>query len=244
MITQEFCDRLNKDLGERKLILIICSCSIDYHGRSRSRIGGGHRIITIKPDTTLIVHSLIGFKPLNWMSPPTETVAEYSDSGLILFSQRTKKPFEEIEIKLHEVVDYKAYGNLQDQERLSITHTEKDLRDYLMKNPYLVHQEFTPRKTEYETPIGFFDLYGKIGERYVVVELKAEKAGLPAALQIKRYVEWLRQHVNPAEGILIAPGITPNALRILNKEKIEYKRIDVKKLEIKHKKEKKLVDWC
>jgi RecB family endonuclease NucS len=50
--------------------------------------------------------------------------------------------------------------------------------------------------------------------------------------------------VSPAKGILMAPGITPNALRILNKERIEFKRIDVRKLEIKDKKERKLGDWC
>jgi RecB family endonuclease NucS len=243
VISQEFCDRLNRDLGEKKLIILVCCCSIDYHGRSRSKIGRGHRIITIKPDSTILIHSLSGFKPLNWMSSPTETVAEYGD-GLSLYSQRTKAPFEEIEARVHEVVEYHAYPNLRDEEVLAVTHTEKDLRDYLVKNPHLVDPDFVLRKTEYETPLGFFDLYGRIGEEYVVVELKAEKAGLPAALQIKRYVEWLRTHVSPAKGILMAPGITPNALRILNKERIIFKKIDVRKLELKDKKERKLGDWC
>jgi hypothetical protein len=243
VISQEFCDRLNRDLGEKKLIFLVCCCSIDYHGRSRSKIGRGHRTIIIKPDSTILIHSLSGFKPLNWMSPPTETVAEYGDC-LLLHSQRTKAPFEEIEVRVHEVMDYVAYADLRDEEKLAVTHTEKDLRDHLVKNPHLVDPDFVLRKAEYETPLGFFDLYGRIGEEYVVVELKAEKAGLPAALQIKRYVEWLRTHVSPAKGILMAPGITPNALRILNKEKIIFKKIDVRKLEIKDKKERKLKDWC
>jgi hypothetical protein len=244
MISQEFCDRLNRDIGERKLILLVCCCSIDYHGRSRSKIGRGHRIIAIKPDTTLLIHSVSGFKPLNWMSPPTESVAEYGEFGLSVHSQRTKKPFEEIEIRVHEMLDYHAYAELRDEEKLAVTHTEKDMRDYLAENPHLVHPDFVLRKVEYETPLGIFDLYGRIGDAYVVVELKAEKAGLPAALQIRRYVEWLRGHVAPVQGMLIASGITPNAHKILEKEKIIFKKIDARKLELKNKKERKLGEWC
>ncbi len=244
MLSQEFCDRLNRDLGEKKLIFLVCFCSIDYRGRSRSKIGRGHRIILIKPDSTILIHSLSGFKPLNWMSPPTETVAEYGSEGLLLYSQRTKTPFEEIEVRVHEVMDYEAYADLCDMEVLSVTHTEKDLRDHLAANPHLVDPKFILRKVEYETPLGIFDLYGVIDGNYVVVELKAEKAGLPAALQIKRYVEWLKTHMDGAKGILIAPGITPNALRILNKERIGFKRIDVRKMELKDKKIRKLGEWC
>ncbi|MBN2015194.1 MAG: DUF91 domain-containing protein [Candidatus Altiarchaeota archaeon] len=243
MISQELCDRINRDLGDRRFTLIVCDCSIEYYGRSRSEIGRGHRMIVVKPDTTILIHSLSGFKPVNWMSPPTETIAEY-EKELLLHSQRTKKPYEEIKIRIHDVLDYRAYANLIDDGRLDITHTEKDLQDYLVSHPKLVHPEFRLKKAEYQTPLGFFDLYGKIGDKYVVVELKAEKAGLPAALQVKRYVEWLKQHVKPVQGMLMAPGITANALTILRKEGIEFKKIDVRKIYIKHKKNKTLGEWC
>lgn len=200
-------------------------------------------MIVIKPDTTLIIHSTTGFKPLNWMSPPTETIAEY-EKELILHSQRTKKPYEEIKVKVHRVVDYRSYADLRDDRKLDVTHTEKDLQDYLIKHPEEVHPDFRLKKAEYQTPLGYFDLYGKIKDTYVVVELKAERAGLPAALQIKRYVEWLSEHVNPVKGILMASGITPNAHNILKKENIEFKKIDVKKLDIKKRREKTLEEWC
>ncbi len=239
----ELSDRVNKDIGEKKIISIVCECSIEYSGRSKSQIGTGHRIILIKQDSTLLIHGLSGYKPINWMSPPMETVAEFSEE-LLLYSQRTKKPFEEMRIRVHKVLNYQAYSDLRDGSKLSVTHTEKDLQDYLVKNQELVHPSFRLRKAEYSTPLGYFDLYGKVGDTYVVVELKAERAGLPAALQIKRYTEWLKEHVNPARGILVAPSITPNAMLILNKAGIEYKKIDIKKIEVKHRKEKTLNEWC
>ncbi|OYT54208.1 MAG: endonuclease NucS [Candidatus Altiarchaeales archaeon ex4484_2] len=243
----DLCNQLNRDLEERKLIQIVCSCSIEYDGRSKSSIGEGHRIIIIKPDSTLLIHSISGFKPVNWMRAPTETIAEYVKRGgeeIILRSGRTKKPYEDLSVHIYEVLDHRTYSNLQDREALDLRHTEKDLQDHLVRNPKLVHPEFRLKSREYQSPLGFFDLYGKIGDSYVVVELKVERAGLPAALQIKRYRDWLQQHMENSGGILVAPSITPNARILLRKENIEFKKIRVQDLEMERKRTKKLSEWC
>ena len=229
-----FSEKLSKDLHAHNTIFVACSCSIEYWGRGRSVIGLGERIILLKPDTTIIVHSLSGFKPLNWMSPPTDTSVQVEDGRVTIFSQRTVKPFEEIRIKVMKVVDYRSYSGLRDSEKLDLTHTEKDMRDYIAKNTKIIHPEFRLKSLEYRTPLGFLDLYGKIGSRYAVVELKAEKAGLPAALQIKRYKDWLASHLKAdVESFLIAPSITPNALTLLKREKVNYIKFNIKDNEIK-----------
>ena len=105
----EVFNRLSSDLQEYQTILIVARCSIEYWGRSRSIIGVGDRVIFIKPDTTLMVHSPRGFKPINWMSGPTDTLVFQEDDSLILHSQRTLKPFEEIKIKLESIIDYQSY---------------------------------------------------------------------------------------------------------------------------------------
>lgn len=243
-INPEITGRINKDLSEKKLIIILCSCRIEYWGRSRSVIERGHRIIVVKQDSTLLVHSIEGFKPVNWMGEPAETVAQTTDDGcILLYSQRTKKPFEEMKIVIDEIIDYRSYVGLEDKEKLSLTHTEKDLQDYLAKNPKIIHPDFRLICTEKDTPLGFFDLYGKINDKYVVVELKVETAGLPAALQIKRYRDWLREQIPDAEGILVAPKITPNALNLLKKEKIDYRKINIHSLDIKRRKNTTLKEW-
>lgn len=229
----ESCDIFNRDVDERKLVVLVCRCSIEYWGRSRSIIGLGDRLITVKPDTTIIIHSLSGFKPVNWMSAPTDTIMEIDGSDrIVIHSQRTKKPYEEMKINVDSIIDYRAYLGLKDKSELELTHTEKDMKDYLVQNPRVIDPDLKIKSTEYRSPLGFFDIYGKIGETYAVVELKAERAGLPAALQVRRYVEWLESQLKQeVKGILIAPSITPNALSLLRKGKIDYRRFDIKSIQ-------------
>jgi len=165
------------------------------------------------------------------MSSPTDTVAELEGESTIVYSQRTKSPYEEMKITVQEVLDYRSYGGLHDNKSLELTHTEKDMRDYLACRPHLVDPDFVLKSVEYRSPLGFFDLYGRIDGVYTVVELKAERAGLPAALQVKRYRDWLCEHVkSEANGLLMAPSITPNALKLLKKEGISFKKFDIKKV--------------
>ncbi|MFH0860656.1 MAG: endonuclease NucS domain-containing protein [Candidatus Altiarchaeota archaeon] len=240
----EFCERLNESVQDDCLITLICNCSIEYWGRSRSKVGDGERIILIKPDSTLIVHSPSGFKPLNWMSPPTDTVASLTGGQVEIFSQRTKKPYEEMKIRINHVKDFQLYGGLRDGEKLELTHTEADMRDYLEDHPEKIDANFQLKSVEFQTPVGFFDLYGKLEGKYTIVELKAERAGLPAVFQLKRYRDWLREHVDKeGEGILIAPGITPNALQLLRREKLMFKKFSRSQVEKRKKPNKTLDSW-
>jgi RecB family endonuclease NucS len=243
--TDDICARLQECIGDGSSIILVCSCSIEYWGRGRSVVGIGDRILILKPDSTLIVHSLSGFKPLNWMSPPTDTIVEKSDGKILLHSQRTVKPYEEMKVTIEKVHDFRHYKSLEDSERQELTHNERDMQDYLVKNPHLVDVNFSLKSTGYRSPLGFFDLYGKIGGKYAVIELKSERAGLPAALQLKRYRDWLRNHLNEeVEGILMAPSITPNALVLLRKEKLVYKAFKLNQIKhVKKAKGKTLEQW-
>jgi endonuclease len=237
MDPQRLCERFNLDLADSKTIILVSSCSIEYWGRSRSVIGSGERIIIFKPDSTLIVHSPSGFKPVNWMSAPTDTSADLVDGKVVLFSQRTSKPNEEIKIIVEKVLGYESFGGLSDQMELTVTHTERDMRDWLAAHPSEVDSAFRLKSIEYKTPLGLFDLYGKIGERYCVVELKSQAAGLPAVLQLKRYRDWLREHLRQEViGILMAPSISKNPQNLMKKEGLIFKKFNVHRLEIRKQK--------
>jgi endonuclease len=238
-----FQERFSADLDDGKAIVAVCSCSIDYWGRSRSSIGVGDRIILFKPDSTLIVHSLTGFKPVNWMSPPTDTSVDLEGGKPVIFSQRTVKPHEEIKIRVEKVMGYESYEGLTDREKLDLTHTEHDMRDWLASHPQDVDPLFRLKSVEYHTPLGFFDLYGKIGDAYAVVELKAVRAGLPAVLQLKRYRDWLKAELRQdVRGILMAPGVAANPLALMRKEGLEFRKFSVKTLHLERKC-RTLGDW-
>ncbi|MFH1403504.1 MAG: endonuclease NucS domain-containing protein [Candidatus Altiarchaeota archaeon] len=240
----EACSRLVNDLNDHNTIIIVAKCGIEYWGRSRSVIGHGDRIIMLKPDTTIIVHSPDGFKPVNWMSSPTDTAVNVEDDELRIFSQRTRTPYEEIRISIGEIHDYRSYTGLRDREKLDLTHTEKDMRDYLVENPHHIHPELKVKSVEYRSPLGFFDIYGRIGETPTVVELKAERAGLPAALQIKRYKEWLESHLKVGvRAMLVSPSITPNSLSLLKKSGIEHVKFNIRKMQRKPRRGHTLEKW-
>jgi endonuclease len=55
----------------RLVRIVIARCSVDYAGRLAAHLPLATRLIMIKADGSISVHSDAGsYKPLNWMSPP------------------------------------------------------------------------------------------------------------------------------------------------------------------------------
>src|SRR5712672_2050188 len=51
--------------------LVIARCSVDYDGRLTAHLPSALRLLIVKADGSVLVHSDGGsYKPLNWMSPP------------------------------------------------------------------------------------------------------------------------------------------------------------------------------
>ena len=61
--------------------LVIAKCSIDYAGRLTAHLPLADRVLMLKADGSVLVHSDGGsYKPLNWMTPPcTLAVTEPDD---------------------------------------------------------------------------------------------------------------------------------------------------------------------
>jgi len=57
--------------------LVVARCSVDYVGRLTAHLPTAIRVLMVKADNSVLVHSDGGsYKPLNWMSPPCWTVEE------------------------------------------------------------------------------------------------------------------------------------------------------------------------
>ena len=51
--------------------IVIAECSVDYEGRLQAHLPLTKRLLMVKADGSVLVHSDGGsYKPLNWMSPP------------------------------------------------------------------------------------------------------------------------------------------------------------------------------
>ena len=51
--------------------LVVAKCSVDYAGRLSAHLPLATRLLLVKADGSVLVHSdSLSYKPLNWMSPP------------------------------------------------------------------------------------------------------------------------------------------------------------------------------
>src|SRR5258707_3045514 len=82
--------------------LIVASCEVTYSGRLNAFLPESTRLLMVKEDGAVLVHADAGgYKPLNWMTPPT--VIE--DSGdLVVVRKRAGKTEDPLEIKLIQVL--------------------------------------------------------------------------------------------------------------------------------------------
>src|SRR5437660_1800126 len=63
--------------------LIVARCEVRYRGRLNALLPEALRLIIVKADGSVLVHADAGgYKPLNWMTPPT--VIEESSDGMVV----------------------------------------------------------------------------------------------------------------------------------------------------------------
>src|SRR3954464_10571249 len=82
--------------------LIVARCEVTYTGRLTAHLPESTRLLIFKSDGSVLVHADAGgYKPLNWMTPPT--VFEEED-GRILVRKRAGRTEDCLEIRLVEGV--------------------------------------------------------------------------------------------------------------------------------------------
>ena len=206
------------------LVTLFGRCRVDYDGRASSRLGPGDRLVVLKPDGTILVHTDEGREPVNWQPPGCTHDPAVEDGEFVVRSQRSS-PDEELLVRFERVVQAAAF-DVTDTEDLSLSGTEEDLRERILADPDLLEPGFSPRATERQTPAGAVDIYGTDDEgRTVVVELKRRRVGPDAVGQLTRYVEALERDLHAdaeIRGILVAPSITDRARGLLEKKGLEF----------------------
>lgn len=215
-------------LARGAVVTIVGDCSVTYDGRASSRLDPGGRLVVVKPDGTVLVHSTTGQQPVNWQPPGCEQQLTVQDGELILESHRTT-PSERLVVRFHHVLQVAVY-ELADSESLSLRGTEADLRDRVLEEPDCIEPGFTPLATERETSAGAIDIFGEdAAGRAVVVELKRRRVGPDAVSQLRRYVDALGRdlHADAAvRGILVAPSTTDRAQCLLDEHGLGFVSLD------------------
>jgi hypothetical protein len=206
--------------------MVVAHCSVEYQGRLGARLPPARRLVLLKADGSLAVHSdSKAYKPLNWMNPPC-TIVE-ADGMLTA----TTPKGESLRIVLHEVLHDTAV-DLGDDPGLEKDGVEAELQELIAARVAALRDDLTLVRREFPTDIGPVDLLCTDGEgRTVVVEVKrvGEIAGVE---QLVRYQERLDRDSRfaPTLGMLVAERIKPRARVFAASRDVECIEVDLAKL--------------
>ncbi len=190
--------------------LIVARCEVRYSGRLTALLPEALRLLMIKSDGSVMVHADTGgFKPQNWMTPPT--VIE-EDPGRIVVRKRAGATEDRLEIAVAEVVSDVTH-DMGEAAALEKEGVEKDLQELLAGAPEHCGEGFRLIRREWPTDIGPVDLMCRdVEDCWVAVEIK-RVATIDAVEQLTRYLERLATEPGFAScrGVLAATQIKPQA---------------------------------
>jgi RecB family endonuclease NucS len=217
-------DLLAAGMADGETLTAVGRCEVDYDGRTTSYLGPGDRLVVLKPDGTLLVHTREQRTPVNWQPPGCEHAVAVDGEALVVTSERSS-PAESVEVRFQAVYQVSALA-LEDEEELELAGSEADLRERILDDPELVEEGFAALATERDTSAGAVDIYGEDeAGRAVAVELKRRRAGPDAVGQLARYVEALERDLHAdatVRGILVAPSATDRARELLAEKGLEF----------------------
>jgi len=206
--------------------LVIASCSARYTGRLNAHLPFATRLLVVKADGSVLLHSDGGsYKPLNWMSPPchlhvVEPDEESRDRGVSqVWTVQHAKSDDRLEIELYEVVHDSAH-ELGSDPGLVKDGVEAHLQEMLAAQIDLLGVGSTLVRREFPTAIGPVDIVARdAAGTTVAVEIK-RRGDIDGVEQLTRYLALLNRdpHLAPVRGVFAAQEIKPQA-RVLAEDR-------------------------
>lgn len=218
-------------VSQRKTVILIGNCWVDYKGRASSKLEPGERIVVIKEDGSVLVHRPIGYEPVNWQ--PAGCIFQTRVTGDILRVRAIhRRPSESVSISVDRIYLLSAMS-LVDKGEFSLHASEEDMQRAILLDPTLLESGFKPISYEKKVEPGFVDVYGIDRDgKLVVVEIKRKTAGRNAALQLAKYVDFVKRAANrEIRGILVAPRLAKGIQKLLASLGLEFKALEPKKCE-------------
>ena len=193
--------------------LVVARCQVDYAGRLTAHLPMATRVLMVKADGSVLVHSDGGsYKPLNWMSPPCTVREGTNDDGVLEWTVTGAKSDDTLRILLEEVL-HDSNHDLGVDPGLQKDGVEKHLQELLAEHPATLAPGLTLVRREFPTAIGPVDLMCRDGEgSSVAVEIK-RRGDIDGVEQLTRYLELLNRDplLAPVRGIFAAQEIKPQA---------------------------------
>jgi len=199
--------------------LVIARCSVDYAGRLSAHLPLATRLLVVKADGSVLVHSdSLSYKPLNWMSPPCTVVvlepeAEQADAGVAeIWKVAQAKTADLLLISIHEILHDSSH-ELGIDPGLQKDGVEAHLQKLLAQQITLLGDGHRLVRREYMTAIGPVDILATdAAGASIAVEIK-RRGDIDGVEQLTRYLELMNRDplVAPVTGVFAAQEIKPQA---------------------------------
>ena len=209
--------------------LVVARCQVVYTGRLHAVLPEATRLLMFKSDGSVLVHADSGgYKPLNWMTPPT--VVEEEGTSIVV-RKRAGRSEDRLEIRLVEILSDVSHP-LDETAGLEKDGVERDLQEALAAQPEAVAQGLRLVRREWPTDIGPVDLMCRDdGDGWVAVEIK-RIGTIDAVEQLGRYLERIR--LDPAlvecRGILAAQQVKKQARTLAEARGLAWVEVDLELL--------------
>lgn len=202
--------------------LVIARCTVDYSGRLEAHLPEALRLIMVKADGTLAVHSDgNASKPLNWMVAPNN-LETHEDRWEV-----SNGKGEKLTIWIDEILEDVTH-ELGEDPGLQKDGVEAHLQELLANRPWILEEGLTLIRREYPTDIGPVDLLCADSHGHTVaIEIK-RRGEIDGVEQLARYLERLANdpRLGAIRGIFAAQVITPQATVMAEARGIEAIEVD------------------
>lgn len=192
--------------------LVIARCSVDYAGRLSAHLPMANRLIVVKADGSVSIHSDDrAYKPLNWMTPPCTLTETTTADGGLAWTVSAAKSDDTLRITIAELL-LDVHHELGPDPGLVKDGVEGHLQRLLAEHPTTMGDGLALVRREYPTAIGPVDLLCRDAEGAVAVEVK-RRGDIDGVEQLTRYLELLNRDplLAPVRGVFAAQEIRPQA---------------------------------
>jgi endonuclease len=212
--------------------LIVARCEVVYTGRLTAVLPESTRLLMLKADGSVLIHADTGgFKPLNWMTPPTAIEEEGAPLERLVVRKRAGRSEDRLEIRVHEILSDVCH-EMGEAAALEKDGVERELQAELAAQPHALDPALRLVRREWPTDIGPVDLMCRDEDGgWVAVEVK-RVATIEAVEQLGRYLE--RIQLDPAatgcRGVLAAQRFRPQAVTLAEARGIHCVEVDLELL--------------
>ena len=210
----------------RRVRLVIARCQVDYAGRLTAHLPMATRLLLVKSDGSVSVHSDDrAYKPLNWMSPPCWLI----EDGKLWIVEN--KQGEKLVITIEEIFHDHAQ-ELGVEPGLQKDGVEAHLQELLAEHIKTLGDGYTLVRREFPTAIGPVDIMARDAEGgSVAVEIK-RRGEIDGVEQLTRYLELLNRDplLAPVQGVFAAQLIKPQARTLAEDRGIRCLTLDYDEL--------------